>query len=289
MSYADPARTPGNHISRDEAPQEPTGPVASDSLAAESTRAGGKFGENENPEILGVKGGQSTLNTTATSGASVLHPAGSDAERQKQDALGLGIYERGIAGVRYPEGAGQPEFDGSTNLDGYTGGPSSAKNSSGYDTTSASGGNLGAFDRDTKTGMTPDTRETFSSGATGNTTGETSFDLSDASGGDTSGASGDSGVRPYVDTAPTAQSGIIDERTQKPKGTNITEGGIPETKAFTGNVGGQYDPGRLAEQDFQNANANADRGAGEQATGEVEMTDKGGFEILDSERASVGI
>jgi hypothetical protein len=153
------------------------------------------------------------LNTTDASGASVLHPAGSGAEREMQDALGLGSDEKGVAGARYPEGAGQPEFDGSTNLDGYTGGPSSAKNSSGYDTTSASGGNLGAFDGDTRTGLTPDARETSSSGATGNTTGETSFDLSDASGGGESGASGGSGVRAYVETAPTAQSGIVGERT----------------------------------------------------------------------------
>lgn len=285
MSYADPARVPENHISREEAAQEPTGPVASDSLAAESTRSGGGFSENENPEILGVKGGQSTLNTTDTSGASVLHPASSGAEREKQDALGLGSGETGTSGAKYPEGAGQPKFDGSTNLDGYTGGPSSEKASSGYDTTSASGGNPGAFDGGSRSGATPDAREISSSGTTGNTTGETSFGSTGAADGGSSGPPNGVRVRPYVPTAPTAQSGIVDDRTQQPKGTNLTEGGIPETKTFTGNVGGQYDPGRLAEQDFQNANANADPGSGEQATGEVEMGDKGGFEVLESERA----
>lgn len=299
MSYADPARAPQAHLSRDEAPQEPTGAVTSDSLAAESTRAGGGFSENENPEIMGVKGSQSTLNTTDTSGASVLHPASSGADRERQDALGLGSDEKGASGVRYPEGAGQPEFDGSTNLDGYTGGPSSGKTSSAYDTNSASGGNPGAFDGDTRTGATPDARDISSSGGSaGNTSGGTSgFDgdgtsetttqpqISSSAAGDASGPSAGTGVRPYVDEAPTAQSGILPAGSQKPKGTNLTEGGIPETKTFTGNVGGQYDPGRLAEQSFQNANANADRGAGQQETGDVELNDKGGFEVLESERA----
>jgi hypothetical protein len=281
MSFAERSRAPEAHLSRDEAPQEPTGAVASDSLAAESTRAGGGFSENENPEIMGVKGSQSTLNTTDTSGASVLHPASSGAAREQQDAMGLGSDEKGASGVKYPEGAGQPEFDGSTNRDGYAGGPSSGKTSSGYNTTEARGSNSGAFDRDTTTGTTPDTDQISSSGGiAGNATGENSgFD------GDSSGPSAGAGVRPFVDEAPTAQSGILPAGSQKPKGTNLTEGGIPETKTFTGNVGGQHDPGRLAEQSFQNINANADRGAGQQETGEVELGGKGGFEVLESERA----
>lgn len=278
MSYADPGRAPEAHLSRDEAPQEPTGAIASDSLAAESTRAGGGFSENDNADVMGVKGSQSTLNTTDTSSASVLHPASSGADREKQDAIGLGSDEKGAAGMVYPEGAGQPEFDGSTNLDGYTGGPSRGKATSGYNTTAASGGSTGAFGDDSAT--TPDAAQISSSGGSaGNTSGGKS-----GSDGDASGPSGGAGVRPFVDTAPVAQSGIIPDETQKPKGTNITEGGIPETKTFTGNVGGLHDPGRLAEQGFQNANANADRGAGQQETGELDTGDKGGFEVLESER-----
>jgi len=297
-SYADPARAPQAHLSRDEAPQEPTGPVASDSLAAESTQAGGGFSENENPEILGVKGSQSTLNTTDTSGASVLHPASSGADREQQDALGLGSDEKGAAGVKYPEGAGQANFDGSTNLDGYTGGPSSAKASSGYNSTSATGGNSGAFGGGTSSGDVPDASQISSSGGSaGNASGgdsgfdgdersqTTAQDQISSSTGAGGGPSAGAGVRPYVDEAPTAQSGILPEGSQKPKGKNLTEGDIPETKTFTGNVGGQYDPGRLAERDFQNSNANADAGAGPQETGEIEQTDKGGFEVLESERA----
>ena len=260
MSYADPGRAPQAHLTREEAPEEPTGPIASDSLAAESIRAGGGFSENQNPEVLGVKGANSTLNTTDTSGASVLHPAASGAVREKEDEMGLGRDERGVSGVKYPEGAGEAKFDGSHNLDGYTGGPSSEKMSSGYDT-SASGGNLGA---------TPDARNVSSSGA---------------SAGASSGPSAGAGVRPYVDEAPTSQSGILPPGSSKPKGKNLTEGGIPETKTFTGDVGGPNDPGRLAEQKFQRDNANTEFGAGEQETGAVKRNDKGGFEVLESERA----
>jgi hypothetical protein len=278
MSYADPGRAPQAHLSREEAPQEPTGAIASDSLAAESVRAGGGFSENENADVMGVKGGQSTLNTTDTSGASVLHPASSGADREKQDAMGLGSDEKGAAGTVYPDASGQPEFDGSTNLDGYTGGSSSGKASSGYDTTGAGGGSTGAFDGDS--GATPDAGQISSSGGSaGNTSGgDSGFD------GDASGPSEGAGVRPFVETAPVAQSGILPPGSQQPKGTNITEGGVPATKTFTGNVGGEHDPGRLAEKDFQKINANADRGAGQQETGEVETGDKGGFEVLESER-----
>lgn len=59
--------------------QESTGPITTDSLAAESTRAGGAFKENRNSEPQGVAGSNSTFTTTNTSGATRLDPA-SDAE-----------------------------------------------------------------------------------------------------------------------------------------------------------------------------------------------------------------
>ncbi|KAI9697755.1 MAG: hypothetical protein M1836_004431 [Candelina mexicana] len=54
---------------------EPTGAVASDSLAAESINSGGGFSENKNVQSLSVSGSKSTLNTTDTSGATTLSPA----------------------------------------------------------------------------------------------------------------------------------------------------------------------------------------------------------------------
>ncbi|TGO19079.1 hypothetical protein BTUL_0006g01160 [Botrytis tulipae] len=59
--------------------KEGAGAIASDSLAAESTRAGGGFAGNRDGEPLGVAGANSTFANTNTSGATRLDPA-SDAE-----------------------------------------------------------------------------------------------------------------------------------------------------------------------------------------------------------------
>lgn len=64
---------------------ESAGPVASDSLAAESVREQGKFGENKNSQPLGVKGSHSTLANTDTSSASKLQAA-PDAEARLAEA-----------------------------------------------------------------------------------------------------------------------------------------------------------------------------------------------------------
>jgi len=82
--------------------EESAGPIASDSLAAESTRAGGGFSENRNSEPSGVKGANSTFANTNTSGATRLDPA-SDAEaRMAQEEWGqekqLGSYPDSVGG-----------------------------------------------------------------------------------------------------------------------------------------------------------------------------------------------
>jgi hypothetical protein len=59
--------------------QESPGPITTDSLAAESSRAGGAFSRNPNSEPQSVAGSNSTFTTTNTSGATRLDPA-SDAE-----------------------------------------------------------------------------------------------------------------------------------------------------------------------------------------------------------------
>ncbi|KAL8638617.1 MAG: hypothetical protein Q9228_004250 [Teloschistes exilis] len=78
------------HTSDPEAHQNPiregAGAVASDSLAAESSRAGGAFSENRNSEPLAVSGSSSTFNTTDTSGATKLAPAPDAAEREAKEA-----------------------------------------------------------------------------------------------------------------------------------------------------------------------------------------------------------
>lgn len=59
--------------------EESAGPVASDSLAAESTRTNGSFSKNRGSEPQDVSGSNSTFANTNTSGATRLDPA-SDAE-----------------------------------------------------------------------------------------------------------------------------------------------------------------------------------------------------------------
>lgn len=98
--------------------EESSGPVANDSLAAESIREGGGFNENRGAEPLGVSGNQSTLNNTDTSAATTLPSApvgGIRGNPQQQD--------------KYPEAlGGQGDFPGAhPTTSGYVGGPTAAK------------------------------------------------------------------------------------------------------------------------------------------------------------------
>lgn len=98
--------------------EEPSGPVASDSLAAESVRKGGTYAENRDAEPLGVSGGNSTLNNTDTSGATTLPSTPVGALRGDHDRQ-----------ERYPDAlGGQGDFPGKHLPEtGYAGGPTTAK------------------------------------------------------------------------------------------------------------------------------------------------------------------
>lgn len=103
--------------------EEPSGPVANDSLAAESVRSGGAYSENRGAEPMGVSGNQSTLKNTDTSAANTLPsaPVGAAREdRQRQD--------------KYPEAlGGQGRFPGGHGV-GYSGGSTAAKQQMGINT-----------------------------------------------------------------------------------------------------------------------------------------------------------
>ena len=302
MSYADNPRASGNPPSSVQ--QEDVGPVASDSLAAESLRSGGDFADG-NAVASSQKGASSTFNTTDTSGAEVLHAASSAETRSDQDAKGLGSDEKGPGGLKYPEAGGNPEFTGSHNLDGYTGGPSADQPSSGYTTQPAGASDFGSS---TLKSSEPDSEIKSSSntdadpgsvkppssdsgalstgagpkGATSTAATSTSATSSDgpSTGTSSDGPSTSTGVRPKVDEAPTYAARVADgvEDDKKPKGENLTEGDIPQTKTFTGDVGGPHDPGRLAEQKFEQTNANDAIGG----TGEARDTGSGGNNPYDA-------
>lgn len=85
--------------------REGAGPVASDSLAAESTREGGGFSGNRNSEPQDVKGANSTFANANTSGASRLDPA-SDAEARLAKEDWEEERKLGAASTSYPTAAG---------------------------------------------------------------------------------------------------------------------------------------------------------------------------------------
>ena len=231
---------------------EPTGPIAADSLAAESLNSGGDFASNEpsQPQPMGVKGASSTLANTDTSGAVPLHAARDREARSDQDALGLGPDEKGVVGVRYPDGEAG-DFPGTTTREGYTGGPASAQAGEGYNTGLAAGASdFGASSMgSSEMGGTSATGGLPSTGSGGNV----------PSGG--SGPAAGAGVRPYVPEGPTYSgvvAGTVHQQGEfQPKGKNLIEGDVPETKTFLGDVGGPHDPGRVAEQGFAKINADA--------------------------------
>ncbi|KAE8413720.1 hypothetical protein BDV36DRAFT_25050 [Aspergillus pseudocaelatus] len=98
--------------------QESSGPVAGDSLAAESATKGGVYSQNRGAQPLGVTGQQSTLNTKDTSAASELPSAPVGAARENLDRQ-----------EKYPEAlGGQGDFPGPhLSTSGYVGGPTGSK------------------------------------------------------------------------------------------------------------------------------------------------------------------
>jgi len=96
--------------------QEGSGPIASDSLAAESSNAGGAFRENRDSEPLGVSGSNSTLANEDTSAARRIDPV--PAAKDRPDSP-----------VSYPDAAGgQAKGLAVTNTEGSyeTGGATSS-------------------------------------------------------------------------------------------------------------------------------------------------------------------
>lgn len=315
MSHAANPRAPKPDPS--DTARETTGPVAADSLAAESLKSSGGFAENEDAHALGVKGAQSTLNTTDTQAATALPPASSGAAREKKDALAAGADEKGPTGLKL-DALGQAEFGGTHNLLGYTGGPSGRAAGGAGDaaTTTASGANVKAGDSDfgasgVSTGsasgqVDSKIRSTGSdlSGGSGGSAGHAGKSSSgpqatSSSASNTASSSGGppagSGVRPHVDAAPTyagaVTGSILPEGTFKPKGENLEDAdvtqSIPQTKTFTGNVGGANDPGRLAERDFegQNSEPNPELSTSGKGDGKQTGTSQGQYDVLQTERA----
>ena len=234
---------------------EGAGAIASDSLAAESARSGGKFGENRDSNPSSVEGDHSTLNNTDTSGAKVLAPASNAAEREEKEALEETPDEaKGAHGKKYPEGA-----DGQSDIPGHS------------------------LDGKPASGLRGVTGPSSSMGTSGQMAGS---DNKSAPTENTFGGEGGSNV----DTAPGYVGSVVSEanKTGKPKGKNITEGGFDDdpsnNASFTSDIGTEDDPGRKAEGDMQKMAQSASGGTGpRQAPGE---SDGSQYDVLDTDQAA---
>ena len=236
---------------------EGAGAVASDSLAAESARSGGKFGENRDSQPLKQSGSSSTFANTDTSSATTLAPAPDAAEREAKAAWQETADEaKGPGGQKYPEGVDgqgdiQPQpLDGkpASGLRGVTG-PSASMGTTGGEQTMGS---------EAKSGLTENTYK------------------------------GEGGSGGNADAAPGYVASVVSDagQTGKPKGKNITEGGFDEgdeqNASFNSEIGSKEDPGRRAEGEFQRVTQSASGStAPKQKMGE---SDGSQYDVLDTDQ-----
>lgn len=228
--------------------EEGAGVIAKDSLAAESTRTGGAFGENN--RNASISGSSSNPADTDVSGATTLPRARDATERLDKDHRETSDDVKGPGGQKYPEGTdGLGEFPGKHSAASYSGGSTKAKQELGLKVKDAQTQSTGSEGKDTRDGRdtngayNQDRSETASRNTSENISHRSTENLDKPSHGDTAPS--------YVTsvTSHPAQSG-------KPKGRNITEGDIenedPSNNAsFTAEIGSKDDPGRLALKNFQ--------------------------------------
>ena len=274
--------------------RESAGPIASDSLAAESTRSGGAFSENRNANPLSVSGSNSTLANTDISGATTLGPASDKVDREakatSQDTSDI----QGAGGMKYPEAmGGQGEFPGVHNTDGYYGGSSKAKQEMSSRSKSSEYKTSGSGNQDS-TGSTGDSGTTNDQDSSTNNTqtssGSTNISSSTLTTNNPTSRDTGAGNLDQTPSSGTTRSSDADlaKPSQKPKGKNLTEGGFdsdPSNNAsLTSDIGTENDPGRIAEQKFQRANAESgpDAGSGPR---QKEVTGDGQFDVLEEEQS----
>ncbi|MCJ1306651.1 hypothetical protein MMC25_000294 [Agyrium rufum] len=192
---------------------------------------------------MSVSGSNSTLNNTDTSAATTLPPASSTSAREADSE---------DSSAKYPEGTGGvPEFKGSHQPSGYSGGPSDSN--TGTDSSS----NTNA-DYSSTTNTASNTANTDNTGSFENADPAPSYIISQAATGG------------------------------KPKGTNITEGGFESddknNASFNTDVDSENDPARLANQKMQrmNASTTGEHSGGPAETGTAE-DGSGAYDALGSE------
>ena len=195
------------------------------------------------------------MNNTDTSAAKTLAPTSNAAEREETEALEQTPEEaKGLHGKKYPEGAeGQSDIPGHS-LDGKP--ASGLRGVTGPSSSMGTSGQSAGSDN-----KSAPTENTFK--------GEGSTD---------------------VDAAPGYVASVQSEanKTGKPKGKNITEGGFDDdpsnNASFTSDIGSENDPGRQAEIDMQKKTQSASGGTGpRQAPGE---SDNSQYDVLDTDQSA---
>ena len=253
---------------------------------------------------MGVKGSNSTLANTDTSGAVKLDAAPDAASRDDQGGK-----------VKYPEGAGgQGQHPGAHGKGGYAGGPTSDKkeveSSSGgssagkKEVESSSGGSTsGKQEVESSSGGSLGGNKEAESSSGGSTSGKQEVEPS--SGGSASGkqdattSGSDSTSRTQDDSSSKGSSGIHQGDTApsyahanhpssgKPKGKNLTEGfdddDAGKNVSFNSDIGDENDPGRAAENKFlrENAQSGADAGGGPRQKG---VSGNGQYDVLEDDQ-----
>ncbi|KAL8748258.1 MAG: hypothetical protein Q9184_007457 [Pyrenodesmia sp. 2 TL-2023] len=243
--------------------RESAGPVASDSLAAESTRANGAFASNRNAAPQSVSGSNSTFANADTSGAVILEPAPDANEREAKSAWQEVPNEaRGTASgsKKYPEGAGDVDFAGGHNKDGYAGGSGGAQQEVG----AGSGGYAASGIRG---GAAPGTGD-----------GDNSANVESKAKADTGSAPG------YVSSVVSGPG-----QTGKPHGKDIKdvteegfEGEEGQNVSFDAEIGTKDDPGRAATEQFQTS---AQTSAGGKGARQEKVTGDGQYDALDTDQS----
>ncbi|KAL5339876.1 hypothetical protein BJX70DRAFT_141162 [Aspergillus crustosus] len=230
---------------------EPSGPVVSDSLAAESATSGGAYSQNRGAEPIGASSKSTTTNTTDTSAARELPSTTSARDRQNLETQD-----------RYPDAlGGQAEYPGAHIPEsGYVGGSTAAKKNLGI---------TGQHEYPASEKLSSQTQSKSSSGAS----------KTPASG---------SGYQTRSATAAQKTQTYSAAAGQGKTSSNTKDSDFPSdpkyNASFNSEIGSEQDPGRLAEQKFQRRQAETVAGAAAAAPAQKGTGDSTWYEPLNSDQ-----
>lgn len=199
---------------------------------------------------MAAKGSQSTLNNTDISAATTLAPA---ADAQQRDA--------NEAKTALQETSSSTEESSGAKPDSGSSGAKPASGSSGVKTDSS----------------TSNQQESSNSHSTGGNS-------DDSTGAQTSSGSSAAAAPSYV-------SSVVSEaaKSGKPHGKNITEGGFDsdpsKNASFTSDIGGEDDPGRAAENQFQRQTLESGNDAAPGVPRQKGVSHDGQFDVLETEQS----